>query len=146
MDPGTSSALATTGRRRERGRRPHLPAGGRRDREFFGGLAILIAWLDGWGSLATWFSDQSIATLTIGLPAAVALVAAPVSYPGIRRVVPSLDPYRGPADPAGPRCVSAQVRGRTPRQDVSGVALLAGMVKPRAAGVRGPIPGFVTGT
>jgi hypothetical protein len=55
---------------------------------FFGGLAILITWLDGWGSLATWFSDQSIATLTIGLPAAVALVAALVSYPGIRRVVP----------------------------------------------------------
>jgi hypothetical protein len=55
---------------------------------FFGGLAILITWLGGWGSLATWFSDQSIATLTIGLPAAAALVAALVSYPGIRRVVP----------------------------------------------------------
>jgi hypothetical protein len=55
---------------------------------FFGGLAILVTWLDAWGSLASWFSDQSIATLTIALPAAVALVAALVSYPGIRRVVP----------------------------------------------------------
>ena len=55
---------------------------------FFGGLAILITWLDGWGSLVTWFSDQSIATLAIGLPAVVALVVALVSYPGIRRVVP----------------------------------------------------------
>lgn len=55
---------------------------------FFGGLAILITWLDAWGSLASWLSDQSIATLTVGLPAVVALAAALVAYPGIRRVVP----------------------------------------------------------
>ena len=35
-----------------------------------------------------WFADQSIATLTIGLPVAIALAAALVAYPGIRRVVP----------------------------------------------------------
>jgi hypothetical protein len=55
---------------------------------FFGGLAILVTWLDAWGSLASWFSDQSVATLTIALPAAVALAAALAAYPGIRRVVP----------------------------------------------------------
>jgi hypothetical protein len=53
-----------------------------------GGTAILITWLDAWAGVAAWFTDQSIATLTIGLPAAVALVAALVSFPGIRRVVP----------------------------------------------------------
>jgi len=55
---------------------------------FFGGLAILISWLGAWGDLASWFSDQSVLTLTVGLPAVVALFAALVSYPGIRRVVP----------------------------------------------------------
>jgi hypothetical protein len=54
----------------------------------FGGLGILITWLDAWGSVGTWFGEQSIATLTIGLPAALALVVALVSFPGIRRVVP----------------------------------------------------------
>jgi hypothetical protein len=55
---------------------------------FFGGLAILISWLDAWGSVAGWFADQSAATLTIGLPAVIALIAALISFPGIRRVVP----------------------------------------------------------
>lgn len=55
---------------------------------FFGGLALLITWLEAWGDVAAWFSDQTVATLTIGLPAAVALLAALVSFPGIRRVVP----------------------------------------------------------
>lgn len=54
----------------------------------FGGLAILISWLDAWSSVAGWFSDQSVTTLAIGLPAAVAVAAALVSFPGIRRVVP----------------------------------------------------------
>ena len=53
-----------------------------------GGLAVLTTWLDAWGSVGTWFSDQSIATLTVGLPAALAIVVALASYPGIRRVVP----------------------------------------------------------
>ncbi|TYP80634.1 hypothetical protein [Blastococcus xanthinilyticus] len=55
---------------------------------FFGGLAILITWRDAWGSVGRWFVDQSAATLTIGLPALVALVIALITYPGIRRVVP----------------------------------------------------------
>lgn len=54
----------------------------------FGGLAILVSWLDAWGSVGAWFADQSLVTLTVGLPAAIALVVAVVSFPGIRRVVP----------------------------------------------------------
>jgi hypothetical protein len=53
-----------------------------------GGLAILVTWLEAWGSVGAWFADQSLVTLTVGLPAAVALVAALISFPGIRRVVP----------------------------------------------------------
>jgi hypothetical protein len=54
----------------------------------FGGLAILISWLDAWGAVGSWFGDQSLVTLTVGLPAVIALIAALVSFPGIRRVVP----------------------------------------------------------
>ncbi|RBY84039.1 hypothetical protein [Blastococcus sp. TF02A-30] len=54
----------------------------------FGGLAILITWLEAWGSVAEWFGDQSAATLTIGLPLVLAVAAALAAYPGIRRVVP----------------------------------------------------------
>lgn len=54
----------------------------------FGGLGILITWLEAWGSVGAWFGEQSTATLTIALPATVALVVALASFPGIRRVVP----------------------------------------------------------
>jgi hypothetical protein len=54
----------------------------------FGGLAILISWLDAWGAVGSWFADQSLLTLTVGLPAVIALIAALISFPGIRRVVP----------------------------------------------------------
>jgi len=54
----------------------------------FGGLAILITWLDAWRSIGTWFADQSVTTLAVGLPAAVAVAVAAVSFAGIRRVVP----------------------------------------------------------
>lgn len=55
---------------------------------FFGGLAILISWLEAWGDVVRWFGDQSITTLTIGVPTVLALAVALVSFPGIRRVVP----------------------------------------------------------
>lgn len=55
---------------------------------FFGGLSILITWQEAWGSVGDWFGDQSVATLTIGLPAVLALAIALISFPGIRRVVP----------------------------------------------------------
>ncbi|MCF6746642.1 hypothetical protein E9529_20665 [Blastococcus sp. KM273128] len=54
----------------------------------FGGLGIVITWLEAWGSVGAWFGEQSTATLTIALPTAVALVVALASFPGIRRVVP----------------------------------------------------------
>jgi len=54
----------------------------------FGGLAVLITGLGAWRDVGDWFSEQSATTLTIGLPLAVALIAAAASFPGIRRVVP----------------------------------------------------------
>ena len=54
----------------------------------FGGLAVLISWLGAWREVGDWFADQSTATLTIGLPLLVAVIAAAASFPGIRRVVP----------------------------------------------------------
>jgi hypothetical protein len=54
----------------------------------FGALAILITWLDGWRAIGTWLADQSVTTLAVGLPAALAVAVAAVSFAGIRRVVP----------------------------------------------------------
>lgn len=54
----------------------------------FGGLAILITWLDAWASVGTWLGDQSIATLAVGLPLLLAGLVALVAFPGVRRVVP----------------------------------------------------------
>lgn len=54
----------------------------------FGGLALLVTWLEAWGNVGDWFAHQSAATLTVGLPLAVAVVVALISFPGIRRVVP----------------------------------------------------------
>jgi hypothetical protein len=53
-----------------------------------GALVLLVSWLEAWGSVGDWLTDQSAATLTIGLPAAVAVAAALAAYPGVRRVVP----------------------------------------------------------
>jgi hypothetical protein len=53
-----------------------------------GTWGLIIASMVVSGGLANWFTDQSTATLTIGLPPAIALIAALASYPGIRRVVP----------------------------------------------------------
>ena len=54
----------------------------------FGALAVLITWLEAWREVGDWFADQSTATLTVGLPLAVALIAAVASFPGMRRIVP----------------------------------------------------------
>jgi len=53
-----------------------------------GGLAILISWLEAWSSVASWFSNQSVPTLTVAFPAAIAIAAAVATYPGMRRLVP----------------------------------------------------------
>jgi len=55
---------------------------------FFGALSILITWRDWWGAIGTWLADQSVTTLAVGLPVAVAAALAVVSFAGIRRVVP----------------------------------------------------------
>ena len=54
----------------------------------FGALSILVSWLDSWAAIGAWLADQSIGTLTIVLPAAVAAAVAAASFAGIRRVVP----------------------------------------------------------
>jgi hypothetical protein len=54
----------------------------------FGGLAVLITWLQAWGEVGRWFADQSLVTLAIALPVAIAAVTAALSFTGIRRVVP----------------------------------------------------------
>jgi hypothetical protein len=53
-----------------------------------GSVAILLTWLEAWGSVGDWLSDQSIATLAIGFPVLLAAVLALAAFPGIRRVVP----------------------------------------------------------
>jgi hypothetical protein len=53
-----------------------------------GGLAILITWLEAWSSIGSWFTDQSVLTLTVALPLILAAVVAALSWGGIRRVVP----------------------------------------------------------
>jgi len=54
----------------------------------FGALFILVSWLDSWAAIGAWLADQSIGTLTIALPAALAAAVAAASFAGIRRVVP----------------------------------------------------------
>jgi hypothetical protein len=53
-----------------------------------GGLVFLVSWLDAWSDVFGWFADQSQFTVLVGLPAALAVAVALVSFPGIRRVVP----------------------------------------------------------
>jgi hypothetical protein len=53
-----------------------------------GGVVSLITWLKAWGSIGTWLTSQSLATLAITLPVALAVVLAAAGYRGIRRVVP----------------------------------------------------------
>lgn len=54
----------------------------------FGCIAILVTALGAWREVGHWFADQSVATLTVGLPLALAVALAAISFPGIRRVVP----------------------------------------------------------
>lgn len=53
-----------------------------------GGLAVLVTGLDAWGAVGGWFADRSVATLSIGLPAALAVAVAGLSFVAVRRVVP----------------------------------------------------------
>jgi hypothetical protein len=53
-----------------------------------GGLAVLMTWRGWWLPLGSWLADQSVVTLAVGLPLAVAAVVAALTFAGIRRVVP----------------------------------------------------------
>ncbi|MGY1704163.1 hypothetical protein ACI79C_06280 [Geodermatophilus sp. SYSU D00697] len=53
-----------------------------------GGFAVLTTGLSAWGDVWGWLTDRSAITLTFGIPAAIAAVAAAASFGGIRRVVP----------------------------------------------------------
>ncbi|MCZ2858649.1 hypothetical protein [Blastococcus sp. VKM Ac-2987] len=53
-----------------------------------GGLIVLISWQRGWDDVGSWLGAQSIATLAVGLPIAVAAILGALAFGGIRRVVP----------------------------------------------------------
>ncbi len=53
-----------------------------------GGLAILVSWRRAWGDVGSWLVDQSMVTLAVTIPVALALVTAALSFAGLRRVVP----------------------------------------------------------
>jgi hypothetical protein len=53
-----------------------------------GGLAVLATWLEAWGSIGTWLTDQTPVTLAVGLPVALAVAIGGLSWGGLRRVVP----------------------------------------------------------
>jgi len=53
-----------------------------------GALVVLLTWRNWWDELGAWLADRSLVALAVGLPAAVAVVVAALSYAGIRRVVP----------------------------------------------------------
>jgi hypothetical protein len=55
---------------------------------FFGGLFVLLTWLRAWQDLGRWLVDQSVVTLAVGLPLAITVVVAALSFRGMRRVVP----------------------------------------------------------
>jgi hypothetical protein len=55
---------------------------------FLGALAVLVTGLDAWGTVGTWVADRSLLTLSVGLPLAIGVLVAALSFVGIRRVVP----------------------------------------------------------
>ncbi|SDZ24949.1 hypothetical protein SAMN05660209_05172 [Geodermatophilus africanus] len=53
-----------------------------------GGSTVLITWRSWWDEIGLLLSDLPSAALLIGLPAAIAVTAAALSFAGIRHVVP----------------------------------------------------------
>jgi hypothetical protein len=51
-------------------------------------LVVLVTWRQAWGGVGSWLVDQSIATLALALPAALALLFAGASFAALRRAVP----------------------------------------------------------
>ena len=54
----------------------------------FGGLTVLVSWRGWWGDIGTWLVDQSMLTLAVAIPLALALATAALSFAGLRRIVP----------------------------------------------------------
>jgi hypothetical protein len=54
----------------------------------FGGAAVLITWMGAWLDLGRSLTDQSLMTLAVGLPLALAALLGALAFAGIRRVVP----------------------------------------------------------
>jgi hypothetical protein len=53
-----------------------------------GALAVLLTALGAWRDIGAWLADQSLLTLSVGVPLAITAVVAALSFGGIRRVVP----------------------------------------------------------
>ena len=53
-----------------------------------GGAAVLVTWMHAWTDLGRWLIDQSVMTLAVGLPLALATALGLLAFAGIRRVVP----------------------------------------------------------
>ena len=51
-------------------------------------LAVWATWQAAWGDVLDWLGDRSVSSLTIGFPAALAVVLAVLTFLGIRRAVP----------------------------------------------------------
>ncbi|ADB72992.1 hypothetical protein [Geodermatophilus obscurus] len=53
-----------------------------------GGAAVLVTWMRAWTDVGRWLIDQSVMTLAVGLPLALAAALGLLAFAGIRRVVP----------------------------------------------------------
>jgi len=51
-------------------------------------VAIWATWQQAWGSIGSWLTDQSVATLALALPAVLAVALAGLAFLGLRRAVP----------------------------------------------------------
>ena len=53
-----------------------------------GGAAVLVTWMSAWTDFGRWLIDQSVMTLAVGLPLALATALGLLAFAGIRRVAP----------------------------------------------------------
>lgn len=53
-----------------------------------GGSAVLVTWQRQWTDLWTWLTERSVESMTLGLPAVLAVALAALTYLGLRRAVP----------------------------------------------------------
>jgi hypothetical protein len=53
-----------------------------------GAAVVLLTWRKAWGDTWSWLTDRSVETMTIGLPAVLAVALAAITYRGLQRTVP----------------------------------------------------------